>query len=176
MENILLIGGDARSIAVIHSLYEKGYSVNVLGFEQCDLLDNRITQLPSSTTDFSTYDVIILPVDGVDPKGKVNCPYSDNGFTLTKEIINNTVVHCKVLSGIANHYLKEITAERKLELIFTRNDIASHNAIPTAEATLQIAMEQTEVTIHNASVVVIGHGRTGFALPQLFQHVGAEDT
>src|SRR5699024_3075527 len=108
MENILLIGGDARSIAVIHSLYEKGYSVNVIGFEQCDLLDNRIIQLPSSTTDFSTYDIIILPLDGVDTNRKVNNPYSDQGFTLTKEIINNTSEHCKVRSGIANDYLKEI--------------------------------------------------------------------
>lgn len=176
MENILLIGGDARSIAVIHSLYEKGYSVNVLGFEQCDLLDNRITQLPSFTTDFSTHDVIILPVDGVDPNGKVNCPYSDKHFTLTKEIINNTAEHCKVLSGIANDYLKEITAERTLELIFTRNDIAIYNSIPTAEATLQIAMEQTDVTIHNASVAVIGYGRVGFSVAQLFQQVGADVT
>src|SRR5699024_12417843 len=103
MENILLIGGDARSIAVIHSLYEKGYSVNVLGFEQCDVLDNRITQLPSSTTDFSTYDVIILPVVGGDPNGKVNCLYSDKSFTLTKEIIKMSVDHCKVLTGIATN-------------------------------------------------------------------------
>src|SRR5699024_3138078 len=96
--------------------------------------------------------------------------------SLTKEIINNTAEHCKVLSGIANDYLKEITAERRLELIFTRNDIAIYNSIPTAEATLQIAMEQTEVTIHNASVVVIGYGRVGFSVAQLFQQVGADVT
>lgn len=176
MDNILLIGGDARSVEVIHTLYKTGYQVHVIGFDNCDFLDHKITQLPIQHTDFSIYDVIILPVNGVATNGEVSCPYSLESFILTKEIVDSTPAHCRIFSGITNDYLKELTANRQLELIFSRNDIAIYNSIPTAEATLQIAMEQTDVTVHDALIAVVGFGRVGSTVAGLFQKVGANVT
>src|SRR5699024_10190791 len=42
-----------------------------------------------------------------------------------------------------------------------------------AEATLQIAMEETKQTIHNANVTIIGFGRIGTTIAHLFHQVGA---
>src|SRR5699024_5994142 len=61
-------------------------------------------------------------------------------------------------------------------LNYNRKDIAIYNTNITSEATVQTAMEHTNVTIHNASVAVIGNGRVGFSVAQLFQQVGADVT
>src|SRR5699024_10539225 len=119
MKNILLIGGDARSLEVIRTLHESGYEVSIIGFDEYDFTEISITRLPASHTDFSSYDCIILPVDGVSENGEINCPYSTTTFSLTEEMITDTPKHCKILSGIANDYLRKITKSRQLDTIFS---------------------------------------------------------
>ena len=175
MKNIVLIGGDARSLEVIQTLSSSGCKLSVIGFDTYDTLPEQVTALPGSTTDFSKYDVIILPVDGVGASGEVNCPYNSETFTLTKSMLT-TAKHCRIFSGITGNYLKKHTAPGQVETIFTRDDVAIHNSIPTAEATLNIAIEHTDTTIHGTPVAVLGFGRVGKTVARLFQQVGADVT
>jgi len=46
------------------------------------------------------------------------------------------------------------------------------NAIPTAEGTLSIAIENTSYTIHSARLTVLGYGRVGKAVARLFRACG----
>src|SRR5690625_7888657 len=39
--------------------------------------------------------------------------------------------------------------------------------------TLQLAMEHTKQTIHNANVLIIGFGRIGITIARLFNQIGA---
>lgn len=48
------------------------------------------------------------------------------------------------------------------------------NAVPTAEGAIQIAMEQTDVTLHGLPVLVIGHGRIGSLLARRLAALGAK--
>src|SRR5690625_6645738 len=41
--------------------------------------------------------------------------------------------------------------------------------------TLQLAMEHTKQTIHNANVLIIGFGRIGITIARLFNQIGAKD-
>lgn len=50
------------------------------------------------------------------------------------------------------------------------------NAVPTAEGAIQIAMEQTDVTLHGLPVLVIGHGRVGSILAAKLSALGADVT
>src|SRR5699024_6458451 len=77
-------------------------------------------------------------------------------------------------SGRTNDFLNEATTNRPLEVIFNRDDMAIYNAIPTAEATLQIAIENTDITIHGAQILVLGFGRVGRTVSRLFKNVGAD--
>lgn len=47
------------------------------------------------------------------------------------------------------------------------------NAPPTAEGTVQIALEELPITLHGARVLVIGYGRVGKAAAQRFAALGA---
>ena len=50
------------------------------------------------------------------------------------------------------------------------------NEVPTCEAALQIAMEQTDFTLHGAACLVIGHGRIGALLARKLHALGASVT
>lgn len=50
------------------------------------------------------------------------------------------------------------------------------NAVPTAEGAIQIAMEQTDVTLHGLPVLVIGNGRVGSILAAKLHALGAQVT
>ena len=46
------------------------------------------------------------------------------------------------------------------------------NAIPTAEGTIKIAIEETENTIHESNIMIIGFGRIGKILCKNFKDLG----
>ena len=50
------------------------------------------------------------------------------------------------------------------------------NAVPSAEGAIQLAMEQTEHTIHGSNCLVIGFGRIGKVLARLMSALGAHVT
>ncbi len=171
MKNVLMIGGDSRNKEVAEILCEKGHQVSVIGYDTCEFTVKNITH--GNHEDFSKSDAIILPVHGTTEDGNVYSTYSEHRFQLTTELIAQTPSHCKVFSGITNDFLNNTTKERQLEVIFARDDIAIYNSISTAEATLHIAIEETDYTVHGAHVAVIGFGRVGFTVARLFKNVGA---
>src|SRR5699024_5869325 len=62
---------------------------------------------------------------------------------------------------------------RDLVDLFSNDDLAIYNSVPTAEGTLKVALEETDFTIHGSNVLFLGFGRVGFTTARLFQNVGA---
>ena len=55
-------------------------------------------------------------------------------------------------------------------------EIAILNSVPTAEGAIQVAMENTEITIHNSRCLVMGFGRCGTTLARSLLALGARVT
>lgn len=177
-QHIIVLSGDERQIQVMKQMATKGVYITAVGFTKQDIEHDFITHQTISTTNFSSADAILLPVAGVDNEGNIAMEGSDEKHALTKELLEQTSKKCLVFSGGANQTLRTIvnSANRTLIPIFERDDVAIANSIPTAEATLQIAMEETKQTIHNANVTIIGFGRIGTTMAHLFHQVGANVT
>lgn len=176
MLQVLIIGGDARYLEIIDALCKREANIYLIGYEKISFQQANIFQLQDAEVDFTKMDAIILPVHGTAPDGKVTSSYSTKHFTLTKEMLQATAKHCVIYTGITNDFLDEATKNRQLEVVFARDDVAIYNSIPTAEATLQLAIEHTTTTIHRANVIVLGFGRVGFTVARLFKNVGANVT
>lgn len=176
MKKILMIGGDSRNKIVAEMLAKYGHTVHLIGFETCDFKNKNITLVTGNKDDFRMADAVILPVHGTASDGRISSAFSDNKFQLSGELLAYTPANCTIFSGITNDFLNKATKNRRLEVIFARDDIAIYNSISTAEATLQLAIEQTDFTIHGAVVCVIGYGRVGFTVARLFKNVGANVT
>lgn len=177
-KHIAIIGGDERYIEVIHTLAKTGATIHIVGYTEITFTHSNIHQQDINSLDFTTLDVIILPVGGTGNEGDIKLNFPVQETVLTYENIEQTPQDCTIFTGIANPYLEKLTTHynRKMITLFSRDDIAIHNSIPTAEATLQIAMESTDYTMHGANILITGFGRVGITTARLFHNIGAHVT
>ncbi|WAA10764.1 dipicolinic acid synthetase subunit A [Fervidibacillus albus] len=173
---IAVIGGDARQIEIIRKFIEMDAKVFLIGFEQ---LDHSFTGAVKEKIDeivWKDLDAIILPVSGTNDFGEVDTIFSNEKLVLTADHLRKTPSHCTIFSGISNPYLNKIVkhSNRKLVLLFERNDVAIYNSIPTVEGTLMMAIQHTDFTIHGSKTVILGFGRVGMSVARVFHALGAK--
>jgi len=80
-----------------------------------------------------------------------------------------------IIGGKFSSEHEKILKNKNLKLAdyFTREEMQVLNAIPTAEGAIQIAMEETPITLHNSNVIVLGYGRIGKVLSKMLYGIGA---
>jgi dipicolinate synthase subunit A len=80
-----------------------------------------------------------------------------------------------VIIGSARQYLKDWAEKYKFTLLETveLDQIAIPNSIPTAEGAIQIAMENSRITIHGSKSCIIGFGRVALTLARTLKALGA---
>lgn len=174
-QHVAIIGGDARQLEVIRKLIELDAKISLVGFDQLDEGFVGASKVQLEHLDFSTVKSLILPVSGTSVDGEVETIFSNEKIILKAEHIKATEKQCTVYSGISNQYLKKIVQEagRKLVELFDRDDVAIYNSIPTMEGTLMMVIQNTDITIHHAKIVVLGFGRVGITLARAFHALGA---
>ncbi|MBO0993068.1 dipicolinic acid synthetase subunit A [Bacillus sp. SD088] len=172
---IAVLGGDARQLEIVKKLTELDAKLYLIGFEQLAQAFSGAVKEKINDVDFSKIDALILPVPGTNLAGEVDTIFSNEKITLTEKILRATPSHCKIYSGISNAYLDKITnnANRELIQLFKRDDVAIYNSIPTVEGTIMMAIQNTDITIHQSSVTVLGFGRVGMSVARTFSLLGA---
>ncbi|MCU9612054.1 dipicolinic acid synthetase subunit A [Caldibacillus lycopersici] len=173
---IAVIGGDARQIEIIRKLIELDAKISLIGFEQLEHAFAGAVKEKIDEINLQEIDGIILPVAGTNLTGEVDTIFSNEKIQLTEELLKQTPPHCTIYSGITNDYLTSITkkADRKLVLLFERNDVAIYNSIPTVEGTIMMVIQHTDFTIHGSKTVVLGLGRVGMTVARIFSALGAK--
>lgn len=173
---IAVIGGDARQLEIIRKLTELDARISLIGFEQLDHAFTGAVKEKLDEVDFSNMDAIILPVAGTNLEGQVETIFSNEKVLLTDEILAKTPEHCTIYSGITNAYLNGIIKQSKRALVqlFSRDDVAIYNSIPTVEGTIMMAIQHTDFTIHGSTITVLGLGRCGMSIARAFHALGAK--
>ena len=173
---IAIIGGDARQLEVIRKLTELDAKLSLIGFEQLDHAFTGANKEKIDEVDFSLIDAIILPVSGTTPDGQVDTIFSNEKVKLLEEMVMKTPDHCTIFSGITNPYLNELINKTKRHhvLLFSRDDVAIYNSIPTVEGAIMMAIQHTDITIHGSNVVVLGLGRVGMSVARTFHLLGSK--
>ena len=173
---IAIIGGDARQLEVIRKLTELDAKLSLIGFEQLDHAFTGANKEKIDEVDFSLIDAIILPVSGTTLDGHVDTVFSNEKVKLLEEMVMKTPKHCTVFSGITNPYLNDLIDKTKRNhvLLFSRDDVAIYNSIPTVEGTIMMAIQHTDITIHGSNVVVLGLGRVGMSVARTFHLLGSK--
>jgi dipicolinate synthase subunit A len=173
--HIAIVGGDARQLEIIRKFTELDAKITLIGFDQLDHGFTGATKAKVDEVDFSEFDAICLPVSGTSDSGEVDTIFSNETITLTSEQIMKTPEHCTIFSGISNEYLESCAekSERKLVKLFERDDVAIYNSIPTVEGTIMMVIQNTDITIHQSNVIVLGLGRVGMSVARTFAALGA---
>ena len=173
---IAVIGGDARQLEIIRKLTELDARLSLIGFEQLDHAFTGAVKEKLDEVDFSNIDAIILPVAGTNAEGQVETIFSNEKVMITEEMLLKTPEHCTIYSGISNSFLNGIVKHsgRELVQLFSRDDVAIYNSIPTVEGTIMMAIQHTDFTIHGSNVTVLGLGRCGMSIARAFNALGAK--
>ncbi|WP_435163173.1 dipicolinate synthase subunit DpsA [Paenibacillus glycanilyticus] len=173
---ILLLGGDARQLEVIRKFTELDATVTVSGFDGLHSSLDGAVQAEFDESLFDDIDALLLPAVGTDDNGFIHAVFSDRQMQLEDGHIARLPKHCKVYAGMARPYLRELCEKHQIGLIelFDRDDVAIYNSIPTAEGAIMMAIQNTDITIHGSTSMVLGFGRTGFTMARTLQSLGAK--
>ncbi|MGV3488300.1 MAG: dipicolinic acid synthetase subunit A [Tuberibacillus sp.] len=173
--HLVIMGGDARYLEVIRKLNELDAQISLVGFDQLDQYFNGAAKVDLEDIDQSTVDAIVLPISGANDEGLIETIFSDKPVYLTEEWLEKTPEHCTIYTGISTPYLVRCVnnVNRELVKLFERDDLAIYNSVPTVEGTLMLVIQNTDITIHQSRVVILGLGRTGMTLARTFHALGA---
>lgn len=175
---IAFIGGDARIVEVIKHAIELDASVVLIGFDQLEIPLPDTVKTKLSPEALEDVDAVVLPVPGMDDSGVVESRYSSSPLILDESHFDAIPKHAKVFSGIARKSLTDLCQQRDLTLVklMDLDEVAIHNSVPSAEGAIQMAMRETDITVHGSRSVVLGFGRCGVTLARMLDGIGAKVT
>lgn len=175
INSFAVLGGDKRQIALTESIAADGYTVYAAGFKNIDF-SKDVKKGTLEEIIFKCQNVILpLPVtaDGV----HLNMVYGDDPVQLDDsfaELMHNKQVFGGMMGKL--YQTSDVWDSIDTYDYYTREEFAVHNAVPTAEGAIEIAMREYPGTINGSKCLVAGYGRIGKVLSHMLRGIGAAVT
>lgn len=175
-KTISVVGGDLRKVKLIAMLVKDGYTVYTYGLEQSEeLLEmDKVEMCPTLEEVIAASDVVIGPIPVTSDRRNLSMPFSNVKLPVGEFV---SKLSCKTLIAgtLSEDYRKELEAKNVNYIdLLKREEFTILNTIATAEGTIQIAMEETQKTVHGSKVLILGFGRIGKVLAKMLDGIGAE--
>lgn len=173
-KNIGILGGDLRIANLGKILAEDGYKVYTYGLEKANFFGDNIIRCKDFVEFSERCNVIISAIpfskDGV----YINSPFSNTEIAVEETL--QKLKDKKLIAGAISDKIKALASENKINIIdlMQIESFTIMNIIPTVEGAIQIAMENTNITIHNSKCLVLGYGRIGKLLSKTLRDLGAD--
>lgn len=157
-----ILGGDKREVHFAQALLTQGYDVKVCGIPDSDKLPNQVV-VDDPREAVKDVHVVVCPVTGTDQRGVLR--KSTMPVDLTAILPEASELKILVI-GSTNPAVSDAVSRTGARIVESMRDdeLAILNSIPSAEGALQIAMENSDFTIHGSKSIVLGLGRTGLTL------------
>ena len=173
-KSITVIGGDLRIVKLIEMLDKDGYKVYTYALENSEELlgMESVEMCPTLQEAVNNSKVIIGPVPLSSDRKRLSTPFGRNSVELEEFV--DALKDKYLIAG--NIGIKEQLENNGIQYtdLLKREEFSVLNTIATAEGTIQIAMEETQRTIHGSNVLVMGFGRIGKVLAKMLNGIGAK--
>lgn len=172
-KTVTVVGGDLRQLTVAKELLLAGYSVKLFLWDESFCSGISVC---SDISDATNADILILPMPAC-IGSKICAPFSESVLD-TDNLLENLKQDTKVFGGSISASLANKLRQRKIKYFdyLLREELALKNAVATAEGALEIAIDNTPITIHNSKCVVTGYGRIGKLLARMLKNLKADVT
>lgn len=164
-----IIGGDYRYKLLKELLEKDGYTVSIFGniyTESTDSLDSCIFNAKA----------VIGPIPITKNENTINM--CENFKVSIDELFDSMVNHDvkTLLGGVISSSFSEKSLCCGISSIdlFSREEVAINNAIPTAEGAIMTAIQESDKVLFKSKVLVIGYGRCGKILGNMLKGIGAK--
>ena len=170
--NFCIIGGDLRSFFLAKILSKEKNEVKLYGFDklenfkECEKYDEMIR----------TSNNIVLPIPFSKDNQYVNMPFSNKDIAIRE--IFYYLENKTIFVGNIHQELKEELHRKHNQVIdfMEKEEFAILNAIPTAEATIEIILKNTKKILQNSNCFIMGFGRIGKVLADRLKGLSAKVT
>ena len=173
-KSITVVGGDLRIVKLIEMLDKDGYKVFTYGLENSEELMNleSVEMCPTLEEAVSNSKIVVGPIPLSSDRKRLSTPFGRNNVELSEFV--NCLKDKYLIAGNIN--IREELEEKGVQFtdLLKREEFSVLNTIATAEGTIQIAMEETQRTVHGSNVLVMGFGRIGKVLAKMLDGIGAK--
>lgn len=174
-KQVSVIGGDLRIVYLVQMLVEDGFNVYTYGLEKAENLQElkNVFICKNEEECIKKSKLVISSIPFCKDEGFIKAPFSDKDILIDNvtKWLNNKVF---VAGSIPKEFYK-LQKEINLKVIdlIECEELAILNSISTAEGAIQIAMEETNFTLHGSDILILGFGRIGKVLAKMLQGIGA---
>ncbi|NLM40080.1 MAG: dipicolinate synthase subunit DpsA [Firmicutes bacterium] len=172
---ICMLGGDTREVKLAEALIELEVDLRLVGFPlEGNLRKAAHFTIPAEAA--QNCRAVIAPMSNTDLAGNITSRPDQNPEPIfLPDVLAVLTPRTPLLIGVAKPVIRQLVARYGLRLVETASvdEIAVLNSIPTAEGAIQVAMEETPITIHGSKCLVVGLGRCGTAIVQRLLALGA---
>lgn len=171
---ITVVGGDLRIVKLVEMLISDGYKVYTYALENSEelLSLDGVEMCPTLQEAVSYSKVVVGPVPLSSDRRRISSPFGRNIVELEefiealkgKYLIAGNINITEQLDNMGVQYTD----------LLKREEFSVLNTIATAEGTIQIAMEETQRTVHGTNVLIMGFGRIGKVLAKMLDGIGAK--
>lgn len=174
-KRVSVIGGDLRIVYLIEMLVKDGFNVYTYGLEKAENLQNinNVFNCKNIEECIKKSKLVISSFPLCKDENFIKAPFSN------KDILIKDITKClgnKIfIAGSIPQDLYKLQQEINFEIIdlIKCEELAVLNSISTAEGTIQIAMEETNFTLHGSNILILGFGRIGKVLSKMLNSIGA---
>ena len=151
-KKISIIGGDLRIVKLAEMLVDDGYKVYTHALDTARSLkqNGKVEEFEKIEDAVEKADVVIGPIPLSSNKRDINTPFSEKNISLEELFskINNKLF----IAGNISDKAYELAEKNNVEIIdiLAREELAVLNTISTAEGAIQIAIQETERTLHGS--------------------------
>lgn len=173
-KTISIIGGDYRIIKLAEFLRKDGFKIKSFGLENSDEIqkEEKCEKIEECIKNSET---IISSMPFSKDGKNVYMPFSDKTLNIVE--LFEKIQGKKLIAGnIPDYILKQDENKIQIYDLMKNEPLTIANAISTAEGAIQISMEETDITIHNSKILILGFGRIGKILAKDLHALGAKVT
>lgn len=161
---VSVIGGDLRIVKLVELLVEDDFKVYAYGIEDSEDLpekNDNFIKCNSMKEAVDSSNVIIGPMPLSVDRKSLSAPFSEEKIQID-DLISEMSHKSKIfIAGkISDEVAEKLQAGNITYIdLLKREELVVLNTISTAEGTIQLAMEETQKTIHGSKILVMGFGR-----------------
>ncbi|MFD2249193.1 dipicolinate synthase subunit DpsA, partial [Pseudochelatococcus lubricantis] len=163
---IAVVAGDAREQEIARCARDAGASVRAFGFPWPEGGIKGVTLADSLEQALNGADIALFPIPGIAPDGALFAPAAGGRIIPTREALAgmkqpghiilgwadaNLKAHCEALGITLHEY------EWDVDLMLLRGPAI-------VEGVLKVLIENTDITIHRADILLVGQGTIGSLL------------
>lgn len=175
MQKIAVIGGDLRMVKLVEMLAKDNFEVYTYALEKAESISKieNVKQKSSIQEALQEVKIVIGPIPLSSNNISINTPFSEKNVTI--EELTHDLNEKIFIAGNMKSEVYEYTKGKDIQIIdlLNREELVVLNTISTAEGAIQIAMEETNSTIHGSNVLVMGYGRVGKIVANMLKGIGA---